>query len=183
MPRKKSKSISGPKALIPVRALDFAMYNTKDIRKTRGFYQKLFGFKRGEEWNDWWSEFATEPLTLCLNGTEHERNPEWDWSGPACIALAVDDVPAAIEQCRKNKVKVLIPPTETRVCWMAWTPTRMATAFAYTPAKTAARADSGCHRRFAASEQHQAQKHDRQNRRQQRHAAQRIQTGRRLDRR
>ena len=37
MPRKKSKSISGPKALIPVRALDFAMYNTKDIRKTRGF--------------------------------------------------------------------------------------------------------------------------------------------------
>ena len=44
-------TISNKRALIPVRALDFVMYNTKDIRKTRAFYQKLFGFKRGEEWN------------------------------------------------------------------------------------------------------------------------------------
>ncbi|MFM1850783.1 MAG: hypothetical protein RIS54_467 [Verrucomicrobiota bacterium] len=121
MPRKKgSPTISSRKEVIPVRAIDFAMYNTKDIRKTRAFYQKLFGFRRGEEWNDWWSEFETEPLTLCLNGNGHERHPDWDWSGPACVALAVDDVPAAIAKCRKHKVKVLIPPTETRVCWMAW---------------------------------------------------------------
>lgn len=40
--------------------------------------------------------------------------------GPACGALAVDDVPAAIAQCRKRGVKILIPPVETRVCWMAW---------------------------------------------------------------
>ncbi|HET7535631.1 MAG TPA: VOC family protein, partial [Candidatus Didemnitutus sp.] len=114
------KSISSAKAIIPVRALDFVMYNTKDLRATRAFYQKLFGFKRGEEWTDWWSEFDTKPLTLCLNGNEHQRHPEWDWSGPACVALAVDDVPAAVEQCRKNGVTVLIEPTETRVCWMAW---------------------------------------------------------------
>ena len=96
------------------------MYNTKDIRKTRAFYQKLFGFKRGEEWNDWWSEFHTAPLTFCLNGTLHEREPKWDWSGAACMALAVDDVPAAIAKCRKRGVKILIEPVETRVCWMAW---------------------------------------------------------------
>src|ERR1051326_5239208 len=110
MPTKKKpaprRSRSTRAAAIPVRALDFVMYNTKHMRRTRAFYQKLFGFKRGEEWNDWWSEFHTEPLTLCLNGTKHERHPEWDWSGPACVALAVDDVRAALAVCRRRGVKV-----------------------------------------------------------------------------
>jgi predicted enzyme related to lactoylglutathione lyase len=120
MPRSKKTPLSSPQALIPVRALDFVMYNTQDIRRTRAFYQKLFGFRPGEEWEDFWSEFATEPLTLCLNGPDPARGPEWDWQGAACVAFAVDDVPAAIAQCRKQKVKVLIPPVETSVCWMAW---------------------------------------------------------------
>ena len=122
MTRRKSRpaTISSLRALIPVRALDFVMYNTKDIRRTRAFYQKLFGFKRGHEWNDFWSEFDTEPLTFCLNGVPTRPDPKWNWFGPACVALAVDDVPKAIAKCRKHRVKVLIPPVETRVCWMAW---------------------------------------------------------------
>lgn len=116
MPPKKK-----PAAPIPVRALDFVMYNTKNIRKTRAFYQKLFGFEKGEEWSDFWSEFDTHPLTLCLNdGTTRSSDPKWNWHGAACVALAVDDVPKAVAMCRKRRVKVLIPPVETRVCWMAW---------------------------------------------------------------
>lgn len=71
MPRsakKTTQTLSSPRAAIPVRALDFVMYNTKDMRRTRAFYQRIFGFKRGHERGKWWSEFATEPLTLCLNG-------------------------------------------------------------------------------------------------------------------
>jgi predicted enzyme related to lactoylglutathione lyase len=117
-PKPRSRSNRG--APIGVRAIDFVMYNTKDMRKTRMFYQKLFGLKKGEEWNDGWSEFNTEPIALCLNGTKNERRPEWDWRGPACIALAVDDVQAAVAECRKRRVKILIEPVETRVCWMAW---------------------------------------------------------------
>lgn len=120
MPRKPAPTLSGPKALIPVRALDFVMYNTKDMRATRAFYQKLFGFKRGHEWNAFWTEFATEPLTLCLNGVSRSSDPKWDWQGTPCVALAVDDVPSAIAKCRQQGVKVLIEPVETRVCWMAW---------------------------------------------------------------
>lgn len=117
----KPQTISAKKALIPVRALDFVMYNTKDMAATRAFYQKLFGFKRGHEWSEFWSEFATEPLTFCLNdGTSRAGDPKWDWDGAACVALAVDDVPAAIAKCRKQGVKILIEPVETRVCWMAW---------------------------------------------------------------
>ena len=118
MPR--AKSLSSRKAPIQVRALDFVMYNTKDISKTRAFYQKLFGFKRGHEWEDFWSEFATEPLTLCLNGPDKSRGKKWDWQGAACVALAVDDVPSAIAKCRGLGVKILIEPVETSVCWMSW---------------------------------------------------------------
>jgi predicted enzyme related to lactoylglutathione lyase len=120
MARSKPKSISGKKAVIPVRALDFVMYSAKDMRKTRAFYQKIFGFKRGHEWSEFWSEFDTEPLTLCLNSTSKTIRPEWNWTGTPCVALAVDDVPKAVAKCRKRGVKILIPPVETRVCWMAW---------------------------------------------------------------
>lgn len=114
-------TISSPDALIPVRALDFVMYNTKAMRDTRAFYQKLFGFRPGEEWADGWSEFATEPLTLCLNDTSaNGTDSTWDWQGGGCVALAVDDVRAAVAKCREQGVKVLIEPVETRVCWMAW---------------------------------------------------------------
>jgi len=119
-PRPNPKSISSKKALIPVRALDFVMYNAKDVRKTRAFYQKLFGFKRGTEWTEFWSEFATEPLTLCLNGLSKTIRPEWNWMGTPCVALAVDDVRAAVATCRQQHVKILIPPVETTMCWMAW---------------------------------------------------------------
>lgn len=117
----KAKSLSGKNAVIPVRALDFVMYNTKDMHGTRAFYQDLFGFKPGEEWEDFWSEFDTAPIALCLNdGSSRKDEPKWNWHGAACVALAVDDVPSAIEQCRIRGVKILIEPVETRVCWMAW---------------------------------------------------------------
>ncbi|HVU24232.1 MAG TPA: VOC family protein [Opitutus sp.] len=120
MPRSLRKSLSSRRALVPVRAIDFVMYNTKNLRRARAFYQEIFGLKRGAEWNDFWSEFATGPVPLSLNGPPTERHPDWDWSGPACIALAVDDVRAAIAACRRRRVKILIAPIETRVCWMAW---------------------------------------------------------------
>ena len=120
MPRAQDKTLSSRRALVPVRAIDFVMYNTKDIRRARAFYQKIFGLKRGGEWNDFWSEFATAPVTLSLNGPPNKRHPDWQWAGPACVALAVDDVRAAVAACRRRRVKILIEPIETRVCWMAW---------------------------------------------------------------
>ena len=119
MARSAKKFLSSRRAVIPVRALDFVMYNTKDMRRTRAFYQKIFGFRRGDEWTEFWSEFATEPLTFCLNSTSKTIRPEWNWLGTPCVALAVDDVSSAIAKCRKRRVKILIEPVETRVCWMA----------------------------------------------------------------
>jgi predicted enzyme related to lactoylglutathione lyase len=112
-PKKRSRL-----APIPVRAVDFVMYCTRNMQKTRKFYQTLLGFKRGEEWNAFWSEFKTEPVTLCLNGPG--KTQKWNWQGPAAVALAVPDIYAAIEHCRRRKVPILIEPVETSVCWMAF---------------------------------------------------------------
>jgi len=105
---------------VRVRAVDFVMYCTKNMRRARGFYQRLFGLRKGAEWGDFWSEFRTAPVTLCLNGPVSKRHRDWNWQGAACLAFAVDDVPAAVAACRKAGAKVLVGPIETRVCWMAW---------------------------------------------------------------
>jgi predicted enzyme related to lactoylglutathione lyase len=88
------------------------------MRKTRKFYQNLFGLKRGSEWNDFWSEFKTAPITLCLNGPS--KRPNRNWQGTPCLALAVQDIHSAVAACRARKVKILQKPVETSVCWMAF---------------------------------------------------------------
>jgi len=121
MPSRSAKSnqtASRRKPPLPVRAVDFIMYCSRNMRRTRKFYRELFGLKRGGEWNDFWSEFKTSPVTLCLNGPSNR--PNWNWQGPAAIAFAVPDIHAAIAACRRRKVKILIEPVETRVCWMAF---------------------------------------------------------------
>ena len=62
----RKKKISSRRAAIPVRALDFVMYNTKDIRRARAFYQKVFGLKRGEEWNE---HDENTKAKVCVLGT------------------------------------------------------------------------------------------------------------------
>jgi len=118
MPHSKTRGRRPPP--VPIRAVDFVMYCTKNLRRTRAFYRRLFGLRRGGEWNDFWSEFRTEPVALCLNGPTAKRRPSWNWQGPACVGLAVKDVREAVAVCRRRRVRILIEPVETRVCWMAW---------------------------------------------------------------
>jgi hypothetical protein len=89
-PLRKSRKPSHRGLPIPVRALDFVMYCTKNMRQTRAFYQKLFGFKPGEEWHNGWSEFATKPLTFCLDGPG-KGGEKSIWDGPPAIAFALSE--------------------------------------------------------------------------------------------
>jgi predicted enzyme related to lactoylglutathione lyase len=114
----KTKPRTKPKVPIPIRAVDFVMYCAQDSTKLRSWYQKLFGFKRGEEWNEFWSEFATKPLTLCINGPNRSKKEKWEWAGSAAIALAVDDIHRAAAVCRRRKIRILKGPVETSLCWM-----------------------------------------------------------------
>jgi predicted enzyme related to lactoylglutathione lyase len=113
MPNKKRR-----RGAIAVRAVDFVMYWARNPKKTRAWYQKLFGFSRGGEWNEFWSEFATEPVTLCINGPNKTGKAKWSWDGPPAIAFAVEDIHKAAAICRKRKIRILKGPVETSVCWM-----------------------------------------------------------------
>jgi len=112
------KKKSSTKSVIPIRAVDFVMYCARDSKRLRAWYQKLFGLKRGEEWNEFWSEFDTKPVSFCINGPNRTGKAQWEWNGPPAIALAVHDIRAAAAACKKRKVRVLKGPVETSVCWM-----------------------------------------------------------------
>ena len=114
----KTKPRAKPKVPIPIRAVDFVMYCAQDSLKLRSWYQKVFGFKRGEEWNEFWSELATEPLTLCINGPNRSKKEKWEWAGSAALALAVDDIHRAAAVCRRRKIRIWKGPVETSLCWM-----------------------------------------------------------------
>jgi predicted enzyme related to lactoylglutathione lyase len=120
MPRTIRRKTSRETGIIPIQGIDFVMYCTTDMRKTRAFYQRLFGLRRGDEWSSFWSEYDTSPLALCLNGSAKQKGSKWDWAGQPCVAFAVNNVEEAIVKCRKHGIAVLIDPVETSVCWMAW---------------------------------------------------------------
>src|SRR5262245_46648563 len=115
---KNSKPARKLVAPIPIRAVDFVMYCSANSRKLRAWYQKTFGLKKGEEWNEFWSEFHTEPLTFCINGPNRTERKDWDWAGQPAIAFAVKDIHTAASSCRRSKIKILKGPVETSVCWM-----------------------------------------------------------------
>jgi catechol 2,3-dioxygenase-like lactoylglutathione lyase family enzyme len=96
--------------------VDFVMYSVRDMKRSQKFYRELFGLRRGEEWNSFWSEFATGPVAEALC----RPSRTWNRRGPGAVAIAVDDVYAAVEYLRGQGVKVLNEPVETSVCHVAF---------------------------------------------------------------
>jgi predicted enzyme related to lactoylglutathione lyase len=98
-----------------VRAVDFVVYNVPDMKRAKAFYHGTLGLPRGGEYTGFWAEFATEPVALCL--CDPYPGP---WEGGTAVALAVDDVSAAVDELRANGVSILMEPTETGVCRIAF---------------------------------------------------------------
>ena len=97
-----------------VRAIDFVVVNVSDVPRAAAFYRDTLGldFPLVEE-SLRWQEFQTEPVAFALR--EDKGNP----GANAAIALAVDDVSAAVEELRAKGVKVLIEPRESPDCYTA----------------------------------------------------------------
>ncbi len=112
----KKAAINPARSGIKVRGVDFFMFNVRNMKRAKKFYQGLFGLKKGGEFNDYWSEFATEPVVLALCGAGNRSK----WFGPGAVALAVDDVYKAVEVCRQHGAKILAEPVTTSVCHMAF---------------------------------------------------------------
>src|SRR5919197_4581018 len=93
-----------------VRAIDFIELRVSDVERSLRFYRDTLGMDfsisgGGAEWK----ELASPPVALALG-----RGPEPP--GQIVLALAVDDVAAAVDELRAQGVPILKEPWEADVC-------------------------------------------------------------------
>ncbi len=99
-----------------VRAIDFVQISVADMGRAVQFYRDTLGMDfplSGGDNMDWnWKEFDTPPVTLALDS---------DGPGPGqvSLALAVDDVAAAVEELRAKGVPIVVEPRDQDVCFAA----------------------------------------------------------------
>jgi predicted enzyme related to lactoylglutathione lyase len=99
-----------------VRAIDFVQIGVADMGRAVRFYRETLGMDfplSGGDNVDWnWKEFDAPPVALAL-----------DRDGPApgqvSLALAVDDVAAAVEELRAMGVPIVMEPRDQDVCYAA----------------------------------------------------------------
>ena len=99
-----------------VRAVDFYYYQVSDMERAIAFYGGTLGFPLAKREGPHWTEFeiGTATLVLAVSPPEHSRPP-----GSGTVALAVDDVAAAVAELRAQGVPILVELWETPVCWNA----------------------------------------------------------------
>ena len=97
-----------------VRAIDFVAVNVSDMARAKRFYRDTLGLEF-PIWDDTprWQEFQSEPVALALR--EDRQSPGLN----AAIALAVEDVAAAVEELRAKGVEIEGGPHESGVCYSA----------------------------------------------------------------
>ena len=100
-------------------AVDFVYYTVTDIEDAVSFYRDTLGLTAEMVDEDMgWAEFAVPPTTLAL-GEDSEGMPTDPGSGGAAVALAVEDVEAAVDELREAGSTVGMEPFDSGVCDMA----------------------------------------------------------------
>jgi catechol 2,3-dioxygenase-like lactoylglutathione lyase family enzyme len=94
-----------------VRAIDFVVVNVADLDRSERFYRETLGLRVPlTESSERWRELDSPPVALALR---------LDAASPgvnAAVALAVEDVRAAVEELRAAGVPILLEPYDTEVC-------------------------------------------------------------------
>ena len=102
-----------------VRAIDFIMLGVADMDRALRFYRDTLGmdFPLGGGGDDW-KEFDSPPVAFALDRVRGNR-AEGATPGLVALALAVDDVDAAVEELRAKGVPIVKEPWEADVCYQA----------------------------------------------------------------
>ena len=97
-----------------VRAIDFVVVNVSDMERAKQFYRETLGMDF-PIWEDTprWQEFESPPVALALR--EDTQSP----GANAAIALAVENVSAAVEELGAKGVRILSGPSEHGICYSA----------------------------------------------------------------
>lgn len=96
-----------------VRGIDYIYYEVSNVARGKEFYANVLGLKIGSE-SEQWVEFEVGTSTLGIGSYGQSLTP-----GGAMIALAVDDVTAAVDELKAKGVAVTMGPEEFPVCSMA----------------------------------------------------------------
>lgn len=99
-----------------VRAIDFVVVKVSDMKRSETFYRETLGIEfplSGDSASGVWKEFDTPPVALALFQDPNDPGVN------ALVALAVEDVAAAIAELRAKGVKVVMEPFETPDCYQA----------------------------------------------------------------
>jgi len=103
-----------------VRGTDFVVYQVSDVDKSIAFYRDTLGMVLEEHFEEFgWAEFTATPTTLALVDPAKFEAGAKPRPGGASIALAVDDVKAAVDELEGKGIKVYMEAMETPVCWYA----------------------------------------------------------------
>ncbi len=103
--------------MMKARAIDFVQISVSDMGRAVRFYRDTLGMDfplSGGDNMDWnWKEFDSPPVALALDS---DARPA---PGQVSLALAVDDVAAAVEELRAKGVPIVMEPRDQDVCYAA----------------------------------------------------------------
>lgn len=101
------------------KAVDFISCTVSDLETSVEFYRDTLGL--GLEYHNediGWAEFGARPTTIAL-GEAGDDFPMTPGGGGITVALAVDDVAAAVEELREDGHEIRMGFVDTGVCDMA----------------------------------------------------------------
>jgi lactoylglutathione lyase len=103
------------------RAADFVGYTVSNLDRSVTFYRDVLGLKPGAA-GDGWAEYDLGNVTLSVFVSSDASAAEPQSPSPrgAAVALAVPDVPAAVEELRGKGVPILMDTMDVpNVCQTA----------------------------------------------------------------
>ena len=95
------------------------MYDVSDIRRSAEFYEHTLGLKLDAWYGEGWVEFEIGSATLALYQIVRDEIGELSNSDGGAIAIAVEDVQAAVDEMRAKGVKIVFEGGESPVCHFA----------------------------------------------------------------
>lgn len=103
-----------------IRGTDFVYYQTGDIDRSIAFYRDTLGLELAGYYEQMrWAEFDAGNATLVLNDPETLGVGLTARTGGAAAALAVEDLPAAMDELQGKEVTVVFPIQESPICHLA----------------------------------------------------------------
>ena len=98
-----------------VLGIDFTLFAVSDMQRSLIFYRDLLGIPLACLVHEGtWAEFEMNPGTLVLGEGDDFAQP-----GGGTVALAVDDVKAAVEELQQTGIQIHSPLGESAVCFWA----------------------------------------------------------------